>query len=477
MGYVSELDWPLWKFEPHSQEAEPAQLLDLEEDVLAAAQARDPQGAGHVDNVFITLAQLDEKFSSAVKPSEENITTTTTPEVVPQSKEKFHTILKHGGLLNGEPIWRKSAKGKGRSVRDNIQPPSSNAAPRQRVSKPPITASEVAQLKEDNPADTTTGVKFDLEPRQQTRSRGKRSRTEVASAGVDSSPKPKKRRTARGAVEVDRCSRDAAGTQKPFQCGRCKQGFNSQLALSGHLPNCLGQCQNCGQHGLACEMAHTSRCRNCKKHNIPCQFSIERGLDDAQQNRIRQRLCSTCGCMIQASVLPTHEKTCRGRCDACRDHNPPLPCRRAFSVDTGCRECSKMGTHCSHSVCNDCGMPQHPYHRCIGKCLLCSETGEPCDSNCRQRCVQCEEKGKTCIFSAEKHDKDSKVRKQLERRLCTECGGLFSEPSTKRQHDKTCKGKCDACISKRIPCRSSRGGGPACVACRETKEPCSHGRA
>jgi len=140
-----------------------------------------------------------------------------------------------------------------------------------------------------------------------------------------------------------------------------------------------------------------------------------------------------------------------------RDHTPPLPCRHGPGYGPGssltCTECAESDWPCNFAECHGCGIVKSDRHKCVGKCLLCSETGGVCDSGMRNGCVRCEEKGETCIFSLEEHDENLEGRKELERRLCTKCGTLFPNNQQKENHEKICKGKCDECIVKGIPCR------------------------
>ena len=109
-GYVCELDWPLWDLARHHQDPDPAQILDLDEDLLTEVEAQDPQEAGNLDNLFVTLAQLEEKVAfvtvaaTIIKRSKELTTTTTASEVERQLQEKFHTIIRCGGLITDEPL-------------------------------------------------------------------------------------------------------------------------------------------------------------------------------------------------------------------------------------------------------------------------------------------------------------------------------------------------------------------------------------
>jgi hypothetical protein len=119
---VCELDWPLWDLARHHQDPDPAQILDLDEDLLTEVEAQDPQEAGNLDNLFVTLAQLEEKVASVtvaatiIKRSKELTATTTASEVERQLQEKFHTIIRCGGFITDEPLWRKSTGRKGQTV-------------------------------------------------------------------------------------------------------------------------------------------------------------------------------------------------------------------------------------------------------------------------------------------------------------------------------------------------------------------------
>lgn len=431
-GYVSELDWPLWELARHHQDPDPAQLLDLDEDVLAEVEAQDPQEAGNLDNLFITLAQLEEKVASVtvaatiVKRSKELTATTTASEVERQLQEKFHTIIRCRGLITDEPLWRKSTGRKGQTV-----------------------------VAFDGPGSSTS----------KRGRKGKDGQTEVVSAEEDSSRQPKKRKV-----------HDA---QNPFECGDCGRHFTSQRPLDSHSKTCVGRCQNCEQHGLECHIGARCVCKNCREEKVNCRFFLEDCTDNTIQSSIRARLCSKCGCMEQCSYTQSaHEDNCRGRCNACRDHTPPLSCRHAPTSYLTCTECTESDSPCNFAECHGCGIVKSSRHKCVGKCLLCSETGEICDSGMRNGCVRCEEKGETCIFFLEEHDENSEERKERERRLCTKCGTLFPNNQQKGYHEKICKGKCDECIAKGIPCRPTAAidSRVTCACCLKAKIERSRGR-
>ncbi|RDL36938.1 uncharacterized protein BP5553_04371 [Venustampulla echinocandica] len=183
-GYVSELDWPLWDLARHYQDPDPAQILDLDEDVLTEVEAQDPLEAGNLDNLFITLAQLEEKVATVtvaatiIKRSKGLTAATTASEVERQLQEKFHMIIRYGDLITDEPLWRRSTGRRGQIV---------------------VTF--------DGPCSSTS--KRGRE--------GKDGQTEVVSAKEDSSRQPKKRKV--------------HGAQNPFECGDCGRHFTSQRPL------------------------------------------------------------------------------------------------------------------------------------------------------------------------------------------------------------------------------------------------------
>ncbi|TAQ86905.1 hypothetical protein B7494_g4758 [Chlorociboria aeruginascens] len=115
-GYMSELDWPLWDLARCHQDPDPLHTPDLDEDVLTKAEAQDPLETKNLDNLFITLTQLGEKVASVIiaatiiKRPEETTATTTASKVEQQLQEKFHTIIRCGGLITDEPLWRAYAR-------------------------------------------------------------------------------------------------------------------------------------------------------------------------------------------------------------------------------------------------------------------------------------------------------------------------------------------------------------------------------
>jgi hypothetical protein len=264
---------------------------------------------------------------------------------------------------------------------------------------------------------------------------GKDGQTEVVSAKEDSSRQPKKRKV-----------HDA---QNPFEYDDCGRHFTFQHSLDSHSKTCVRRCQNCEQHGLECHMGARRVCKNCREEKVNCRFFLEDCTDNTVQSSIRARLCSKWGCMKQCSYTRSaHEDNYPGRCNACRDHTPPLPCRHPPTPCRTCTECTESDSPCNFAECHGCGIVKSNMHKCVGKCLLCSETGDVCDSGMRNGCVRCEEKGETCIFSLEEHDENSEERKERERRLCTKCGTLFPNNQQKEYHEKFCKGKCDECIAR-----------------------------
>ena len=171
--------------------------------------------------------------------------------------------------------------------------------------------------------------------------------------------------------------------QNPFECGDCGRHFTFQHPLDSHSKTCVRRCQNCEQHGLECHMGARRVCKNCREEKVNCRFFLEDCTDNTVQSSIRARLCSKCGCMKQCSYTRSaHEDNCPGRCNACRDHTPPLPCRHPPTPCLTCTECTESDSPCNFAECHGCGIVKSNMHKCVGKCLLCSETGDVCDSRC-----------------------------------------------------------------------------------------------
>jgi hypothetical protein len=160
--------------------------------------------------------------------------------------------------------------------------------------------------------------------------------------------------------------------------------------------------------------------------------------------------------------IKRHQQNCRGKCERCRDLKLPCDSRRGAS----CSNCTTTGAKCGGPVthvdlvvtsgtCGRCNTnvrkkDSHQQH-CPGKCEACKDRNVPCDcfmhygespscSNCKQEQLNCTGP----ITHA--HLVLDHVG------TCERCKTKFQNA---QKHQQKCRGKCERCQERGIPCDSS----------------------
>jgi hypothetical protein len=113
---------------------------------------------------------------------------------------------------------------------------------------------------------------------------------------------------------------------------------------------------------------------------------------------------------------------------------------------------------------------------CIGRCRLCKDGNLVCEMHQNRRCAMCLSDDTDCVFRAD--TEDPQVNENITKRLCTGCGSMSKDSSTKQSHTDICEGECTTCSEEGIPCYkrpAPRGshGIAACGPCHKDGKTCS----
>jgi hypothetical protein len=182
-----------------------------------------------------------------------------------------------------------------------------------------------------------------------------------------------------------------------------------------------------------------------------------------------------------------HAAHCRGKCERCRNLSLPCDHNTLRGRNVSCTNCKSAETRCSGPVthvhldtvgtCERCGTPNIRHLRdhqrkCRGKCQECSERNIPCDIMSKRgkprSCTNCEENHLECGGAV------------THAHLCPDTVGTcqrceMPQVANVAIHQQTCRGKCEGCKQRNIPCDFSMHGGshPRCTSCNEQQMKCS----
>jgi hypothetical protein len=172
-----------------------------------------------------------------------------------------------------------------------------------------------------------------------------------------------------------------------------------------------------------------------------------------------------------------------------------LPCD-ARPQGPRCSNCRKYGSTCGGAVthkhlvksqkeqhnykaeCDKCAMEviyaylEKHQALCQGKCMKCEEQKIPCDSSQRGSsqpgtCTNCSKQLLKCSGPVTHSD----TAKQIPTNSCRFCDKKIPHYYSVSSHEATCKGKCEKCQERALPCGNHRQG--RCQNCRNVGGLCS----
>jgi hypothetical protein len=192
-------------------------------------------------------------------------------------------------------------------------------------------------------------------------------------------------------------------------------------------------------------------------------------------------LCSRCGVSFgSVKHRDFHEKSCKGRCKACLEAR--VPCSKTAGASKKCIRCSDQNLNCSEfshehlwvgretRTCERCGRERAArgfrdhVKLCRGECNACLDAGMPCVRVISGKCQHCIDHKLECSGFSHEH---LVVRKE---KTCDRCGNKVLSMVMK-QHLRSCKGKCKACLEAGVPCVMTCSR--KCESCKEHKLDCS----